>query len=72
MAKKPKTTAIGYVNSNQQENLGNTGLHGTDHLQYVYKMKCKICSEIYGANGSDIWQRKCPKCQEGKPGLKYK
>lgn len=24
-------------------------------------------TEIGHINGSDIWQRKCPKCQGGKP-----
>lgn len=63
------TTKKGYVNKNKQENLGCTGHQGTDHFQYVYAMKCQACGHTYGANGSDIFQRKCPNCQGGKPGI---
>jgi hypothetical protein len=37
---------------------------------------CKVCDprftrcgHVYGANGSDIWLRKCPYCQGGAEGL---
>jgi hypothetical protein len=32
-------------------------------------LQCGHCGYDYGANGSDIWERKCPACQEGAPGL---
>ena len=32
-------------------------------------MKCRRCGEIYGCNGTDAWQRKCPSCQQGAAGL---
>jgi hypothetical protein len=63
------TTQTGYVNKNGQRVIRPTNLQGTDHLQYVYALKCGKCGHEYGANGSDIWLRKCPKCQGGRPGL---
>jgi hypothetical protein len=69
MAREDKgTTQKDYVNKNGQKNLGTTGRPGTDHMQVVYRMQCGHCGHVYGANGSDIWQRKCPKCQEGAEG----
>ena len=65
--KKLKTTEPGYVNRNGQENMGKTMEMGTDHGQWFYKMKCQKCCHIYKANGSDIFQRKCPRCQGGRP-----
>jgi predicted Zn-ribbon and HTH transcriptional regulator len=62
-----KTTVAGYVNKHGQENLGSTGRPG-DHNQTVYKMKCRECGHVYGANGADIFQKKCPKCQGGTAG----
>lgn len=57
----------GYVNKNKQQNLGGTGQAGSDHGQQFYHMKCLNCGTTYKANGSDIWQRKCPRCQGGRP-----
>ena len=64
---KQKSTDIGYINKNQQKNLGRTDTPGTDHNQYFYEMECLNCGFKYYANGSDIWHRKCPGCQGGKP-----
>lgn len=61
-----RTTDVGYVNKNNQMNMGRTNEPGTDHMQWFYNMKCTICGHEYKANGSDIWQRKCPKCQGGR------
>jgi Zn finger protein HypA/HybF involved in hydrogenase expression len=38
-------------------------------MQYVYQMGCSECGTVYGANGSDIHIRKCPKCQGGATGM---
>jgi len=65
------TTDVGYVNRNGQTVLRATGRPGNDHLQYTYVLRCKACGNEYGANGSDIFQRKCPACQDGQPGLPY-
>lgn len=63
------STRPGFVNKNSQTVLRATGLAGTDHGQSVYALRCGHCAEVYGANGSDIWLRRCPRCQGGKPGL---
>ena len=62
-----KSTEKDYVNKNLQRNEGCTGEAGTDHDQKFYHMTCLHCGHHYFANGTDIWQRKCPKCQGGKP-----
>lgn len=69
MRKAKGTTTPGYENRNRQVVVRNTGKRGNDFGQNVYEMRCKDCGHRYGANGSDIWQRKCPKCQEGAAGL---
>jgi len=63
------TTETGYRNRNRQTVVRPTHLAGTDHNQYVYVLRCGDCGHEYGANGSDIFQRKCPNCQGGAPGL---
>lgn len=65
------TIQVGYVNRNDQENLGHRGVPGTDHGQLAYRMKCRACAHEYGANGTDIFQRKCPNCQQGRSGIDY-
>lgn len=67
------TTQIGYINANDQRCGGHRGLPGNDHLQKAYRMEClnTACGFIYGANGSDVFQRKCPKCQGGEPGIAF-
>jgi hypothetical protein len=69
---KPTTTTPGYINRNRQRVVRATKLPGTDHLQRIYVMHCEICNTDYGANGSDIFQRHCPACQGGRPGLAIK
>ena len=66
-----RTTEPGYKNDNRQVVLRRTDYPGTDHNQYVYVLHCEECDNEYGANGSDIHQRKCPSCQGGKPGLPF-
>jgi len=63
------TTRPGYINRNRQEVVAKTGLQGNDHNQVVYLLKCRTCGARYGANGSDIFQRRCPDCDGGRPGL---
>src|SRR5690606_17300415 len=71
MREPRRTTETGYVNRNGQVVLRDTGLPGTDHGQKIYVLRCPKCETEYGANGSDIFQRKCPTCQGGAPGLEY-
>jgi hypothetical protein len=66
-----RTTQIGFTNPNNQKCLGHRGVPGNDHLQKSYRMECLICGENYGANGSDVFERRCPKCQQGKAGIRY-
>ena len=68
---KVKTTDAGYLNPNGQTVVRRTDLRGTDHRQYIYVLRCTNCRFEYGANGSDIHDRKCPRCQGGAPGLQY-
>lgn len=63
------TTSPGYRNRNSQVVVRRTGLPGNDHNQRVYVLRCDRCMHRYGANGSDIWQRRCPRCDGGRPGL---
>ncbi len=67
------TTTIGYVNRNQQSCMGHRHVPGNDHLQRAYRLKClaRGCGHEYGANGSDIFHRKCPICQGGAEGIPY-
>lgn len=64
-----KATKPRDVNRNRQQVLQGTGLPGNDHKQVVYLLECRDCGFRYGANGSDIFQRKCPACRGGRPGL---
>jgi hypothetical protein len=64
-------TQTAYENRNRQIAVRPTGLPGTDHRQYIYVMRCGDCGQEYRANGSDIYERKCPKCQGRAPGLSY-
>lgn len=63
------STRPGFTNANAQTVVRLTDLPGTDHGQSIYVLRCGHCSEEYGANGCDIWLRKCPNCQGGRPGL---
>ena len=62
-----KSTETNYVNKHNQKNKGKLTERGTDNFQWFYQMMCLNCNLIYKANGSDIWQRRCPNCQNGRP-----
>ncbi len=66
-----ETTQIGYVNRNNQRCTGHRGVAGTDHYQFAYHMECLNCGHVYGANGADVFQRKCPKCGGGCEGIQF-
>lgn len=67
MAKKSKWTEVGSINSNSQINRGRTDKAGTDNLQWFYDMECMNCGHRYYSNGSNIYEKKCPACQGGRP-----
>lgn len=59
---KGKTTKQGYINKNNQENLGCLNKPGTHYNQISYQMRCNSCRHMYEANGCDIAIRRCPVC----------
>jgi hypothetical protein len=65
------TTEPGFTNPFGQITIRNTGLPSTDHNQYGYQLACSKCGHVYGANGSDIHERRCPNCQGGRPGIPF-
>ena len=71
MAASKGTTVPGYRNKNDQVTVRATDLPGTDHLQKIYVLRCDSCKLEYGANGSDIFHRRCPRCGGGRPSLDY-
>lgn len=66
-----ESAQIGVVNRNGQRCCGHRGVTGTDHLQKSYKVECTYCGFVYGANGTDLHERKCPECQGGAAGIRY-
>src|ERR1051326_773502 len=60
----------GENNRHGQRLLRTTDYRGTDHNSKIWVMRCGRCNYVYGCNSTDAWERKCPKCQRGKPGLK--
>ncbi len=63
------TTEPGYRNRNGQVVVRKTELPGNDHNQMTYVLRCEQCGCEYGANGSDIFQRRCPAHDGGAAGL---
>ena len=57
-----KSTDVGYINKNNQKNLGYRGVSETHVSAKSYEMECLDCGHKYLANGCDIWLRKCPAC----------
>lgn len=64
---EPQTAKPGFINRNGQVVIRNTGKPGTDHGQSVYQLGCSGCGHVYGANGSDIFERRCPKHRTAPP-----
>ena len=58
-----KSLDIGYINKNNQKNLGCRGKSKTHYNQNAFEMECLNCGHKYLANGCDVWLRKCPVCQ---------
>jgi hypothetical protein len=54
------TTRIGYKNPKGQVVIRKTRLPGTDHLQYVYVLKCKHCGREYGTNWNGYLGQELP------------
>ena len=67
-----KTTDAGYINKNNQKNLGYRGISETHNNQKFFEMECLDCGHKYMANGCDVWLRKCPNCQDNSNALRRK
>jgi hypothetical protein len=59
------TTTLGYRNVYGQEVKRKTDIAGTRPYQRVYFLRCGNCGHEYGAEGCDIHDRSCPRCQGG-------
>ena len=68
---RDESVEIGYLNPHGQQCCGHCGVLGTDHGQYEYKTECAIYGYVYGTNGFDVYERRCPECQEGAARIKY-
>ena len=62
-------TTIGYRNREGQQVIRKTEREGNAPGQRVFILHCTVCDHEYGADGCDIYDRLCPKCQDGPPGL---
>jgi hypothetical protein len=62
-------TTIGYRNREGQQVIRKTERKGSAPGQRVFILHCTVCDHEYGADGCDIYNRLCPKCQDGPPGL---
>lgn len=67
--KRKKKLVIGAVNRNGQHLLQDLNRASATHPSAkIYRLRCLFCGHNYGANGCDVHIRKCPECQEGRPG----
>lgn len=63
------TTEPGFLNPNRQVVERRTGSPSLlRQQQTVYAIRCRDCGHVYGCNGLDIKERRCPGCQGGAPG----
>jgi hypothetical protein len=62
-------TSIGFRNREGQQVIRKTTREGSAPAQRVFILHCTVCDHEYGAEGCDIYDRLCPKCQDGPPGL---
>lgn len=59
----------GNLNRNRQLLVAQTAWQGSDERQVLWIVQCMPCGHMYGADSADFFQRKCPACQGGPPGL---
>ena len=64
-----RITSIGYRNREGQQVIRKTERDGSTPGQRVFILHCTVCDHEYGTDGCDIYDRLCPKCQDGPPGL---
>jgi hypothetical protein len=66
-----QTTDPGYKNKHGQIVVARTGFPSESFPgQTIYRLRCNrtSCNHEYGANGCDIHNRRCPRCQNGVKG----
>lgn len=59
----------GSLNRNQQLLVAQTAWQGSDEREVLWIVQCMPCGQMYGVDSSAFFQRKCPACQGGAPGL---
>jgi hypothetical protein len=59
----------GSLNRNRQLLVAQTAWQGSDARQILWIIQCMPCRHMYGSDPADFFQRKCPACQGGAPGL---
>lgn len=62
----------GNLNRNRQLLIAQTAWQGSDERQALWIMQCMPCGHMYGVDAPAFFQRKCPACQGGPPGLVVK
>jgi hypothetical protein len=71
--KEGYSTKLGYLNRNNCRVVGPALGAGTDHNAKLYPLRHEAdlggCGGIFGSNGTDNHDRKCPFDQGGAPGL---
>lgn len=60
---------IGDLNRNGQQVVKKTSSKGTSGRAYAWWLRCTHCGCEYLANSTEAFQRKCPQCQKGRPGI---
>jgi NAD-dependent SIR2 family protein deacetylase len=59
---------VGEMNRNGQILLEKTNVRSTTHsYAKIWVMRCTQCENVYGSNGCDAHERKCPKCNKNVP-----
>jgi hypothetical protein len=61
--RKAYSTKEGFINVNNQINIGKTDMKGTDFGQWFYQLECLTCHHKYLTNGSNISAKRCPICK---------
>lgn len=72
MAPEATTTRPGYQNPHRQKVLRKVNwVDGGMAGQSVYVLRCQRagCGYEYGEEGIRVHQRRCPRCDNGQPGL---
>ena len=61
----------GFVNKNGQVVLYKTEQRNGVQPKMAYKLGCSKCGQVYATRDPDVFERKCPACQGGEPGMSF-